>query len=59
MIKSGENQEAAMALFTVIILSIYLKRMRKNMKRVDCHDALPTTIPRAFLVKDIASQCSP
>lgn len=55
MIKSGEYQEAAMALFTVIILSIYLKRMRKNMKRVECHESLPTPIPRAFRVKDICA----
>jgi hypothetical protein len=30
MIKSGENQEAAIGLVTVIIQSIYLKRIRKK-----------------------------
>jgi len=59
MIKSGEKQEAAMALCTVIILSFYWKRLRKNMERVDCQDSLPTPIPRPFRVKDIVPQCSP
>jgi len=59
MIKSGENQEAAIDLSTVIILSFYLRRLRKNVERVDCQDSLPAPIPRPFRVKDIVPQYAP
>jgi hypothetical protein len=58
MFKNGENQEAATALFTVVIQSFYLERLTKNMKRVDCQGSLPTPFQGASQVKDIVPQCS-